>query len=334
LPDEGLKLEFEQPILELEAKIRLLLDSGPELEGPRLKELKDLQDRHRTVRRQIYGALSAWQKVQVARHSKRPYTRDYVGMIFQDFTELCGDRAFADDRALLAGLASFDDIPVAVIGHQKGRTLEEAMAQNFGMPHPEGYRKAIRVMELADRFGLPIISFVDTPGAYPGIEAEERGQAEAIAHNLCRMSSLEVPIVVCVIGEGGSGGALGIGVGNRSLMMEHAWYSVISPEGCAAILFHDAARASEAAEALKLTAKDLKAQGVVDEIISEPAGGAHRYPEESAANLKAGIKKHLTDLLSLSRKDLVEDRYRKFRKMGSWKEKKEKLLKAKALGRA
>ena len=322
MPEEGIVLEFEQPLLEIELQIRQL-ESDPA--GASAQELKELQSRYRTLRRQVYEGLSPWQRVQVARHPKRPYTRDYVGTIFQEFTELCGDRAFSDDKAMLTGLAFFDDIPVAVVGHQKGRTLEESMAQNFGMPHPEGYRKALRIMELADRMNMPIVSFIDTPGAYPGIEAEERGQAEAIARNLCRMASLEVPVVVCVIGEGGSGGALGIGVGNRVLMMENAWYSVISPEGCAAILFHDATRAPEAAEALKLTAKDLKSQGVIDEIVSEPAGGAHRYPEESAANLKAAIKKHLTDLLKLSPEELVEDRYEKFRRMGEWKEAKAKM---------
>jgi acetyl-CoA carboxylase carboxyl transferase subunit alpha len=323
MTEEGIVLEFEQPLAEIESQIRQL-ESAPAPDEARARELKELQDRHKALRRQVYGGLTPWQRVQVARHPRRPYTKDYIGLIFQEFTELCGDRAFADDRAMLAGLAFLDEIPVAIVGHQKGRTLEEAMAQNFGMPHPEGYRKALRVMELAGRFGLPIVSFIDTPGAYPGIQAEERGQAEAIAKNLCRMSSLEAPIVVCVIGEGGSGGALGIGVGNRILMMENAWYSVISPEGCAAILFHDAARAPEAAEALKLTAKDLKTQGVIDEIVPEPAGGAHRYPEESAANLKAAIKKHLTDLLKLSPQELVEDRYEKFRRMGVWKEKKAK----------
>lgn len=327
--EEGIVFEFEQPLSELELQMRQLGD-GPETDEARSKQIKELQDRHRTLRRQIYSALTPWQRVQVARHPKRPYTRDYIHSIFQDFMELCGDRAFADDRALLTGLAFLDEIPVAVVGHQKGRTLEEAMVQNFGMPHPEGYRKALRIMEMAGRFGLPIISFVDTPGAYPGIEAEERGQAEAIAQNLCRMSSLEVPIVVCVIGEGGSGGALGIGVGNRVLMFENAWYSVISPEGCAAILFHDATRAPEAAEALKLTARDLKRQGIIDEIIPEPAGGAHRYPEEAAQNLKAVLSKHLRDLLPLSRKELVESRYQKFRKMGHWKEKKGKILQTKA----
>jgi len=319
MAEEGIVLEFEQPLVEIESRIRELESASP---GTDPRELKELGERHRALRRQVYGSLTPWQRVQVARHPRRPYTKDHIGLIFQEFTELCGDRVFADDRAMLTGLAFLDEIPVAIVGHQKGRTLEEAMAQNFGMPHPEGYRKALRMMECADRFGLPIVSFIDTPGAYPGIEAEERGQAEAIAQNLCRMSSLEVPVVACVIGEGGSGGALGIGVGNRILMMENAWYSVISPEGCAAILFHDAARAPEAAEALKLTAKDLKAQGVIDEIVPEPAGGAHRYPEESAANLKGAIKKHLTDLLKLSPRELVEDRYEKFRRMGEWKERK------------
>ncbi len=326
--DEGLTLEFEQPLLEIEQKIGQARSGAGAADSEVSQELKERQEQHRSLQRQIYSSLTPWQKVQVARHPKRPYTRDYIGLIFREFTELYGDRAFGDDRALLGGLAFLDDVPVAIVGHQKGRTLEEAMAQNFGMPHPEGYRKALRIMELADRFGLPIVSFIDTPGAYPGIEAEERGQAGAIAQNLCRMASLEVPVLVCVIGEGGSGGALGIGVGNRILMMENAWYSVISPEGCAAILFHDASRAQEAAAALKLTARDLKGQGIVDEIIPEPPGGAHRYPEESAGNLKAVLQKHLGDLLRLPGQKLAEDRYRKYRAIGSWKEKKEKILQA------
>jgi len=329
--DEAYVLDFEQPLAELELKIRELEKAAPEGEqAVPSKELKELQDQHKALRRQIYGSLTPWQRVQVARHPRRPYTRDYIHFIFNDFTELHGDRTFSDDRAILAGIAFLEQTPVAIVGHQKGRTLEDAMAQNFGMPHPEGYRKALRIMQLADRFGFPIVSFVDTPGAYPGIEAEERGQAEAIARNLCVMSSLRVPIVVCIIGEGGSGGALGIGVGNRVLMMENAWYSVISPEGCAAILFHDAARAPDAASSLKLTAKDLKAQEIVDEIVREPAGGAHRYPEESAQNLKSAVSQHLNDLLGLSEDELVEDRYQKFRKVGAWKEKKEKVLQAKA----
>lgn len=266
--------------------------------------------------------LTPWQRVQLARHPKRPYFGDYIPLLFEDFMELHGDRAFADDAALLGGLARLGETSVVIIGHKKGRTLQESLAQNFGMPHPEGYRKALRLMKLAEQFKLPVLAFVDTSGAYPGIGAEERGQAEAIARNLREMAVLQVPIVVTVIGEGGSGGALAIAVGDNILMLENAWYSVISPEGCAAILFHDATKAEMAAKALKLTAEDLKKQGIVDEIIPEPEGGAHNNPEATAANLKESLLRSLKKLMALSPEKLLENRFEKFRKIGDWQESK------------
>ncbi|MCG3205393.1 MAG: Acetyl-coenzyme A carboxylase carboxyl transferase subunit alpha [Elusimicrobia bacterium] len=268
------------------------------------------------------ASLTAWQRVQIARHPKRPYFGDYVARIFDDFMELHGDRAFSDDAALMGGLALLDGVPVVVIGHKKGRSLQESLEQNFGMPHPEGYRKALRLMKLAEQFKLPVLAFVDTSGAYPGIGAEERGQAEAIARNLREMALLRVPIVVTVIGEGGSGGALAIAVGDTILMLENAWYSVISPEGCAAILFHDASKAELAAQSLKLTAEDLKKQNIIDEIVREPEGGAHNDPDKVAANLKESIVRSLKKLQGLSVEKLLENRFEKFRKIGAWHESK------------
>lgn len=273
--------------------------------------------------------LTPWQRVQMARHPKRPYFSDYVPRLFDDFMELHGDRAFADDAALMGGLASINQIPVVVIGHNKGRTLQESLAQNFGMPHPEGYRKALRLMKMAEQFNLPVLAFVDTSGAYPGIGAEERGQAEAIARNLREMAALKVPIVVTVIGEGGSGGALAIAVGDTILMLENAWYSVISPEGCAAILFHDASKAETAAAALKLTGKDLKDAGVIDQIISEPSGGAHNDPDATASNIKQALVKSLKSLQALPTEKLLERRFEKFRKIGAWHERKSAVATAK-----
>ncbi len=266
--------------------------------------------------------LTPWQRVQLARNPKRPYFGDYIPRLFDDFMELHGDRAFADDAALMGGLAKIDGQSVVVIGHKKGRTLQESLEQNFGMPHPEGYRKALRLMKLAEQFHLPVLAFVDTSGAYPGIGAEERGQAEAIARNLREMAALKVPIIVTVIGEGGSGGALAIAVGDTILMLENAWYSVISPEGCAAILFHDASKAEVAAKALKITAEDLKKLGVIDEIITEPAGGAHNDPDGTAANLKQAILKSLKSLCNVPTEKLLKDRFEKFRKIGAWQESK------------
>jgi len=270
--------------------------------------------------KEVFASLTPWQRCQLARHPERPYTLAYIHSVFSDFTELHGDRRFADDPAIVAGFALFDGEPVAVMGHQKGRDTAEKVRRNFGMARPEGYRKAMRIMHLAERFDRPVISFVDTPGAYPGIDAEERGQAEAIATNLIEMASLKVPIIVVVTGEGGSGGALALGVGDRILMLEHAIYSVISPEGCAAILWKDQARAPDAAKALRLTAHDLKELGVIDEIIPEPPGGAHMAPATLAENLAARIRDHLRPLRRLKPESLVARRFKKFRGMGVFAE--------------
>lgn len=264
----------------------------------------------------VFSSLSPYQRCQVARHGDRPYTLDYVAALCTDFTELHGDRRFADDPAVVAGFAVFDGSPVAVIGHQKGRDTAAKLYRNFGMPRPEGYRKALRVMELAARYRRPVITFIDTPGAYPGIDAEERGQAEAIAFNLLEMARLPVPIVVVVTGEGGSGGALGLGVGDRVLMLEHAVYSVISPEGCAAILWKDQARAEDAARALKLTAKDLKELGIIDEILNEPAGGAHMDPTAVAKTVEVAVRRHLRQIRKVKPETLITRRYKKYRAMG------------------
>lgn len=265
---------------------------------------------------QVFSSLTPWQQCQLARHPERPYTMAYIHSIFTDFTELHGDRRFADDPAIVAGLARFDGDPVVVLGHQKGRDTAEKLRRNFGMPRPEGYRKAIRIMELGARFRRPIISFIDTPGAYPGMDAEERGQAEAIAHNLIEMAGFPVPIIVVVTGEGGSGGALALGIGDRVLMLEHAIYSVISPEGCAAILWKDQSRAEDAARALKLTAQDLSGFGIVDEIIPEPPGGAHMDPGTMADSVSEAIRRHLKQLRKSKPDALISRRYKKFRAMG------------------
>jgi acetyl-CoA carboxylase carboxyl transferase subunit alpha len=310
-------LEFEKPILELELKIAelksLTLDGSINLS----EEIKTLEARLEKVKKEIYESLTPWQKVQIARHPKRPYTLDYIHMIMVDFMEFHGDRMFQDDKAIIGGFAKIDGERFLVIGHQKGRDTKENLMRNFGSAHPEGYRKAIRLMELAEKFNIPIIAFIDTPGAYPGIGAEERGQANSIAYNLREMISLKVPIIVIVIGEGGSGGALGIGIGDRVYVMENAYYSVISPEGCAAILWKDRLKAPEAAEVLKLTAKDLVMLGIIDGEIPEPMGGAHRNPEEAAQSLKKVIKKTLKELKAIPVEDLLEQRYEKFRRMGS-----------------
>ena len=264
----------------------------------------------------VFSSLTPWQRCLLARHSERPYTMAYIHSIFTDFTELRGDRRFADDPAIVAGLAKFDGDPVVVVGHQKGRDTAEKLKRNFGMPRPEGYRKAIRVMEIGARFRLPIISFVDTPGAYPGIDAEQRGQAEAIANNLIEMAAFQVPIIVVVTGEGGSGGALALGIGDRVLMLEHSIYSVISPEGCAAILWKDQARAEDAARALRLTAPDLKKFGIIDDILPEPPGGAHMNPGTMAETIAVAIRRQLKPLRKLKPDALVTRRFKKFRAMG------------------
>ncbi len=307
-------LEFEKPIVELEKKIEELntlasngLDIGADVNA--------LESRVEEMRADIFSNLSRWQTAQVARHINRPFTQDYINLIFTEFIELHGDRNYGDDHAIVGGLARFDGQPVMVIGHQKGRDTKEKVYRNFGMPNPEGYRKALRLMQMAEQFKLPVITFVDTPGAYPGIGAEERGQAEAIARNLREMASLRTPIIVCITGEGGSGGALAIAVGDRILMLEHSVYAVISPEGCAAILWSDGTKGAQAAEALKPTAQDIIKLGVIDEIIKEPVGGAHRDHEATATNMKEAIARNLTELNKLSGDELVEGRYNKFRAM-------------------
>jgi acetyl-CoA carboxylase carboxyl transferase subunit alpha len=311
-------LEFERPLIELQKKIdelKTLSNSGI---ANMSAEIGRLEKKAKKLEEEIFSDLTRWQVVQLSRHNARPYFLDYVGFLFTDFVELCGDRHFGEDPSIVGGFARFDGEPVMVMGHMKGRSTKENMLRNFGMPRPEAYRKSRRLMELAARFNRPILTFVDTPGAYPGIGAEERGQAEAIAVNLEVMAGLPVPIISTVVGEGGSGGALAIGVGNRVLMMEYSIYSVISPEGCASILFRDATRADKAAEALKVTAKDLLAMKIVDEVIAEPSGGAHRNPTEAADSLRVALKKHLSSLKKLSPSQLIDDRYKKFRALGPY----------------
>lgn len=312
-------LEFEKPIVELENKIQELTAFSSDTVDLKT-EVAKLEKKAEKMREEIFSGLSRWQTAQVARHSNRPFALDYINLIFTDFIELHGDRNFGDDHAIVGGLARLDGEPVMVIGHQKGRDTKEKVFRNFGMPHPEGYRKALRLMEMAERFKLPIITLVDTPGAFPGIGAEERGQAEAIARNLRDMSRLSVPIIVTVTGEGGSGGALGIAVGDRILMLEFSIYSVISPEGCAAILWSDGTRGADAAEALKLTAGDIKGLEVIDEIVKEPLGGAHRDHKETAQNLHEALTRNLRELRDVPTERLVEERYQKFRKMSKFME--------------
>jgi acetyl-CoA carboxylase carboxyl transferase subunit alpha len=313
-------LPFEKPLETLYDKLEELRAIQEEGKMPMTAEIGLLEKRIEAARGKLFSSLNPTQIVQVARHLLRPTTLDYVNLICEDFVELHGDRNFADDPALVAGIANFNGRSVVVIGHQKGHSTKENIARRFGMPNPEGYRKALRVMRLAERYGKPIISLVDTPGAYPGIGAEERGQAEAIAKNLREMAELTVPFVTVITGEGGSGGALGIAMGNRVLMLEYAIYAVISAEGCASILFNDAKRAPEMAVAMKITAKDLLELKVCDEIIKEPLGGAHNDPQLTAKNVKSAIIKHLEPLLSLSHRELIADRYNKFRKMGIFNE--------------
>jgi acetyl-CoA carboxylase carboxyl transferase subunit alpha len=311
-------LDFEQPLLEIETRIAALQAEGDPVRTQ--DEIARLEERLARLRQRTYAGLTAWQRTQLARHPKRPYTRDWCRLLFDEFTELHGDRRFGDDPAIVGGLARLDGRSVVVIGHQKGRDTREKIARNFGMPHPEGYRKAERLMEMAAKFRKPIVTFIDTPGAYPGIGAEERGQAEAIARNLRLMAGLPVPMVAVITGEGGSGGALAIGMGNRVLMFEYSIYSVISPEGCAAILWGDAAKAAEAAEVMKVTAPDLLRLRVIDAIIPEPVGGAHRDWEAAAANLKSALLEHLGALGRLESDALIADRYDKFRRIGAFEE--------------
>jgi acetyl-CoA carboxylase carboxyl transferase subunit alpha len=310
-------LDFEQPLLELEARIAELQAQD---DPARRDEIARLEERLARLRQKTFAGLTAWQVTQLARHPRRPHTRDFCRLLFEDFLELHGDRLYGDDPAIVGGLARLDGQSVVVVGHQKGRETREKIARNFGMPHPEGYRKALRLMQLAEKFAKPVITFIDTPGAYPGIGAEERGQAEAIARNLRAMAALRVPIVAVVTGEGGSGGALAIGVGNRVLMLQYAVYSVISPEGCAAILWGDAGRAPEAAEIMKITAADLKRLGVVDQVVPEPPGGAHRHWEATALSLKAALLEHLAELRRLPAETLVAERYERFRRLGVFEE--------------
>ena len=309
-------LDFEQPIVKLERQIEDLKQFAREDKIELSEELRRLERKTQRITHEIYSRLTPWQRVQLARHPRRPYTLDYVHRIFTGFTELHGDRLFGDDRAIVGGLAWFEGTPVVVIGQQKGRNTKENLERNFGMAHPEGYRKALRLMELAGRFGHPVITFIDTPGAYPGIQAEERGQSVAIARNLFEMARLAVPFVAVVIGEGGSGGALALGMGDVVLMMENAIYSVISPEGCAAILWGDRTKTETAAAALRLTAQDLAEFGLIDGIITEPVGGAHRDPAMAADQVKAAIQSHLAALRTVPERILVERRIEKYLRMG------------------
>ncbi|MFC1592512.1 acetyl-CoA carboxylase carboxyltransferase subunit alpha [Candidatus Omnitrophota bacterium] len=312
------RLDFEKPIIELENKIQELRNFTPQKKINLSSEVKRLEDKLSRLKTEVYANLTAWQRVQIARHPNRPYTLDYINAIMRDFVELHGDRSFADDKAIVGGLAYLGEQKVLVIGHQKGRDTKENLMRNFGCAHPEGYRKALRLMELAEKFNLPIVIFIDTPGAYPGIGAEERGQAQSIALNLREMISLAVPIVAIVIGEGGSGGALGVGVADRVCVLENSYYSVISPEGCAAILWKSGSKAPEAAEVLKLTANDLLKFGIIDEVVPEPLGGAHREPEKMCEALKATIEKYFKQLLVLSKSELLKARYKKFRSIGKF----------------
>jgi len=310
-------LNFEKPIVELEHKIQELKRFGSDKKIDLASETNRLQDKLEKLKKDIYGNLTAWQRVQIARHLARPYTLDYIGMIMTDFIEIHGDRAFSDDKAIVSGFAKINNQKVIVMGHQKGRDTKENLKRNFGCAHPEGYRKALRIMQLAEKFDLPIVIFIDTPGAYPGIGAEERGQAQAIALNLREMTRIAVPIISIVIGEGGSGGALGIGIADHVGVLENAYYSVISPEGCAAILWKDGARAPDAAEVLKLTAHDLLKLGIIDEIVPEPLGGAHRDPQKTAENLKNILLENLKELKALNKDNLLKARYKKFRDIGA-----------------
>ena len=311
-------LDFEQPIADLEAKINELRHVGEDNAGINLsEEVSRLREKSQSLTRSIFSDLSAWQVSQLARHPQRPYTLDYVKHIFDEFEEVHGDRHFADDQAIVCGLARIDGRPVAVIGHQKGREVKEKVRRNFGMPRPEGYRKALRVMEMAERFKMPILTFIDTPGAYPGIDAEERGQSEAIAFNLAKMSKLKTPIIATVIGEGGSGGALAIGVCDELLMLQYSTYSVISPEGCASILWKSAERASDAAKAMGITSERLHELGLVDKIVGEPLGGAHRDPALMAASLKQQLVASLDKLTDLEHSALLERRYQRILSYGA-----------------
>ncbi|MDX1443417.1 MAG: acetyl-CoA carboxylase carboxyl transferase subunit alpha [Gammaproteobacteria bacterium] len=313
-------LDFEQPIAELEAKIEELRYVGDDSAVNITEEIARLKAKGRSLTESIFSDLSAWQVAQLARHPQRPYLLDYISTIFTDFEELHGDRAFADDPAIVGGLARIDGRPVMVIGHQKGRDTKEKLKRNFGMPRPEGYRKAMRLMHMAERFRLPVLTFIDTPGAYPGVGAEERGQSEAIARNLFEMAKLRVPIICTVIGEGGSGGALAIGVGDKVTMLQYSIYSVISPEGCASILWKSAEKASDAAEAMGVTSEKIKELGLIDQVLTEPLGGAHRDPEEMARGIKRMLLDSMVQLDKLSTDELLERRSQRLMSFGRFKD--------------
>jgi acetyl-CoA carboxylase carboxyl transferase subunit alpha len=311
-------LDFEKPVFELEQKLEEMKKSSNRLGIE--KEISRIESKVAQLKEELYKDLSRWQRVQLARHPDRPYTLDFIDLMTTNFTELHGDRHFKDDKAIVGGFAQLDDYKVMIIGHQKGRDTKTNVYRNFGMANPEGYRKALRLMKLAEKFDKPVITMLDTPGAYPGLEAEERGQAEAIARNLFEMSKLRVPIIVCIIGEGASGGALGIGVGDRILMFENCWYSVISPESCSSILWRSWDYKEQAAEALKLTATDLLEQKIIDRIIPEPLGGAHKNPKKAADNLKAALLEELAGLVKIKKDKLVQSRIDKFGSMGPYTE--------------
>ena len=320
MPDRYV-LDFEEPLRQIRQKIHEMeswSDRNPEYARAEIERLEEQESR---LAKEIYSRLTNWQRVQIARHPRRPYMLDYIEMMMTDFTELHGDRYAGDDPAMVCGFAKLDEFPVAVTGQQKGRDKESRIKRNFGMPNPEGYRKALRIMKLAEKFSRPVLSFIDTPGAFPGIQAEERGQGEAIARNLMEMSNLKVPIIIIIIGEGGSGGALGIGVGDSIIMLENAWYSVIAPESCATILTRSTEKKDQFAEALKVSAPDLIKLGIIDVIIPEPVGGAHNDPHMVAEKLKSEILVFLKKLKALSPEELVRSRIRKFRSMGRWSEK-------------
>ena len=313
-------LEFEQPIAELEAKIEALKFVGEDSELNISEEVSRLRKKSETLTRNLFTNLTAWQVAQLARHPMRPYTLDYIGHLLTDFQELHGDRMYADDHAIIGGIGRLDGRPVMFIGHQKGRDTKERVRRNYGMPKPEGYRKAQRLMRMAEKFGMPVVTFIDTPGAYPGVGAEERGQSEAIAYSLYLMAGLKTPIISVVIGEGGSGGALAIGVADRLLMLQYSVYSVISPEGCASILWKSAEKAEEAAEAMRITASSLSKFGLVDEVLEEPLGGAHRNPAEAAEVIRNGILKSLDELERLTTEQLLEQRQQRLASFGQFKE--------------
>lgn len=311
-------LDFEKPIVELEAKLEEMRKFSGELDIG--KEIRKIEDKVKQLKETLYKDLTRWQRVQLARHPDRPFTLDYIYEMTDNFIELHGDRSYKDDKAIVGGLAQLDEYKIVIVGHQKGRDTKSNLYRNFGMPNPEGYRKALRLMKLAEKFNRPVVTLIDTPGAYPGLEAEERGQAEAIAKNLYEMSKLGVPIVVAIIGEGASGGALGIGLGDRILMLENCWYSVISPESCSSILWRSWDYKEQAAEALKLTAPDLLEQGLIDRIVPEPSGGAHKDHKEAASILKNTLKEELSQLVKIKPEKLVDARREKFDKMGQYVE--------------